>query len=384
MYYVKRRVWFGCFFMIMLLIMGIGIPYSFGASAKGGTELPKLPVSYNSVEELYAALAKLPFDRRQEAIIAGAQKEGKVVVYEANSEETIGPVFKGFEQRYPGVKVEYFRSLADEVVLKALTEVRADRWYWDGVSVGPAYGDLKKVNAIAKHYRLFPAGNFPKSFMGEDWFGTELMPLVIAYNTKMVKANEAPKSYKELLDPKWREKVAIDTSPDNLITAMLKSWGKEKTEDWLDKFVNGNKALLRKGHTAQTKLLGAGEFPVASELYAYRVEYLIQSERAPIEWLIPEDLCEGEIPMISISRRAPHPYAALLWSQYRISKEGQQTFAQSGPIPIHPEAEVKYPRLKHFMANLNRLVVIGAEDSKLFEEASDLIKKYISPRMRGR
>lgn len=379
MYGMKKSVWFGCFILVMLSIMSIGIPNSFGAASP-----PKLLPSYNSVDELYAALAKLPLDQRQEAILAGALKERKVIVYEAADEENITPVFKGFEQKYPGVKLEYFRGDADATVLKALNEVRADRWYFDYLSIGPGYGEFKKANALAKLYKLLPPGNFPKFVMGEDWFGTEMLPLLIAFNTTMVKANEAPKSYKELVDPKWKGKVSIDTSPDNLITAMLKKWGREKTEDWLNKFVNGNNALLRKGHTAQTKLLIAGEFPVASELYAYRTEHLRVSEGAPVDWLIPEDICEGEIPLLGISRKAPHPYSALLWTHYRLSKEGQQIYAQYGRIPINADAEVKYPRLKQFLTNTDRFTVINsAGDAKLFSEASELIKKIITPRLRG-
>lgn len=380
----KKRAWFGYSMAIIFLMMGMGIPSSFGAAAKGGTAPPNLPQSYKSVEELYAALAKLPFDQRQEAILAGAKKEGKVVLYVTADEANLNPVFKGFEQRYPGMKVEYFRALAEETVAKALTEVRADRWYWDSVEVGPGYGDLKKENALARHYNLFPRGNFPKAFMGDDWFGTNLNPMIIAYNTNMLKANEAPKSYKELLDPKWKGKVSIDSSPDNLLTAMLKKWGRAKTEDWLDKFVNGNNALIRKGHTAQVKLLIAGEFPVASEVYGYQTEYQKQSQGAPIDWVLPEDLCEGEVATAAISRKAPHPYATILWMQYFISKEGQQIYAQKGRIPVNPEAEVQYPKMKLFLTNLDRLTVINSSgDAKLFTEANDLIKKYIAPRLRG-
>ena len=381
---MKKSAWFGCFILTMFLIVSIGIPCSFGGVPKGGAELPKLLPSYKSVDELYAAIAKLPADQRQEVILAGALKEGKVVTYESADEENITPVFKGFEKKYPGVKLEYFRGDADATVLKALNEIRADRWLFDYVSIGPGYGEFKKANALAKLYRLLPPGNFPKFAVGEDWFGTELLPMVMAYNTTMVKASDAPKSYKDLLDPKWRGKVSIDTSPDNIITAMLKKWGREKTEDWIDKFVNVNKALLRKGHTAQTKLLIAGEFPVASELYVYRTEHLRESEKAPIEWLIPEDLAEGEIPLLGISRRAPHPYAALLWMQYRLSKEGQQIYAQFGRLPINADAEVKYPRLKQFFTHMDRLTVINSEeDAGRFEEALGLIKKHFSPRLRG-
>src|SRR5919108_5099072 len=85
----------------------------------------------------------------------------------------------------------------------------------------------------------------PKQFIGTDWFSFEVLPLVIAYNKSIVKPAEVPKSYGDLGDPKWKGKVAIDANPDSLITAMVKKWGKEKTGQWLDKFINANQALLR-------------------------------------------------------------------------------------------------------------------------------------------
>ena len=372
----EKKVWVGYYIAILLFMMTTGITSSFGAAA------PELP-QYKSVDELYAALAKLPFDQRQAAILAGALKEGKIVTYEANTEESIGPVFKGFEKKYPGMEVEFFRTVAEEIVVKAMTEVQAGRWIWDTVSIGSAYGPLMKAKALANHQRLFPDNKIPKQFEGDYWFGTELQPLIIAYNTNLLKASAAPKSYMELIEPQWKGKVSIDTGPENLLVAMLKKWGTAKTENWLDKLVNDNRSLLRKGHTTQTKLLIAGEFPVAAEVYAYKVAQMVNEDNAPIKMVVPADLCEGEIPPLGISSHAPHPYAALLWMQYLMSPEGQEIFSRSGPIPIHPDVKPVFPELQQFLDNVDRLVVIGAGDEEHFAESGKLIKQYIQPRIRS-
>ncbi len=226
---------------------------------------------------------------------------------------------------------------------------------------------------------------YPKQFIGVDWFGFEILPLVIAYNKSLVKSAEAPKSYGDLLDPKWKAKVAIDVNPDNLLTAMIKKWGKDKTADWLDKFMNGNQALIRRGHTVQTQLLASGEYPVASEVYAYRVEQLIE-KGAQIDWIVPADVAEAEVPGYVISRQAPNPYAALLFAQYRTSKEGQSVAGGFGRIGVHPQAELKYARLRELVKSptLERLTLINVEDQKLWDEASELIKKYVAPRVRAK
>jgi len=367
--------------VICLVVMGEG-----GGIAAFAAEPPKLPAAYKSVDELYAALAKLPEAQRQEAILKGAQKEGTVNVYEASNEDQIGALIKDFTQRNPGVKVDLFRTLADEVAQKMLTEVRAGRWLWDVGNAGPGYLDLKKEKALAAHYGLVARTGYPKYALGTDWFGVETLPLIIAYNTSQVKATEAPKSYKDLLDPKWKGKASIDASPDNLIASMIKAWGKEKTDDWMNKFVNVNQALIRKGHTVQTKLLIAGEFPVASEIYAYAVENMIKTQGAPADWVIPQDLLEADIPGQIIAKHAAHPYGALLWAQYRTSREGQNVYAKFGRIGVRPDVDMQYPRMKQLITGpaLDHLSLLTVEDGKYFDQASELINKYIAPRLRAK
>jgi iron(III) transport system substrate-binding protein len=338
-----------------------------------------------SAEEIYASLAKMPKEKRQQLIVERAQKEGKLVVYGSSEEDQYKAIINGFNKHYPNIKVDYLRAVSSTIVAKAVMEVNAGRWLWDLSSAGSGYHDIRQAKAAARHYGLVAEEVYPKQFIGADWFSFEVLPLVIAYNKSMVKPADAPKSYADLLDPKWKGKVAIDANPDSLITAMIKKWGKEKTADWLDKFINANQALLRRGHTAQTQLLTVGEFPVASELYVYRVE-LMMEKGATIDWVVPTDLAEVELPGYVIAREAPNPHAALLFSQYRTSREGQSIYSKFGRITVHPESDVKYPRLRDFTKKplLDRLTLISVEDYKLWEEASDLIEKYVVPRLKAK
>ena len=338
-----------------------------------------------SAEEIYAALAKMPKEKRQQVVVERAQKEGKLVVYGSSEEDQYKAIINGFNKLYPNIKVDYLRAVSSTIVAKAVMEVNAGRWLWDLSSAGSGYHDIKQAKAAARHYGLVAEESYPKQFIGTDWFSFEVLPLVIAYNKSMVKPADVPKSYGDLVDPKWKGKVAIDANPDSLITAMVKKWGKEKTGQWLDKFINANQALLRRGHTAQTQLLSVGEFPVASELYAYRVE-LMMEKGATIDWIVPTDVAEAELPGYVIAREAPNPHAALLFSQYRTSREGQNIYSKFGRITVHPQSEVKYPRLREFTKNplLDRLTLISVEDAKLWEEASELIEKYVVPRLKAK
>jgi iron(III) transport system substrate-binding protein len=338
-----------------------------------------------SAEEIYAGLAKMPKEQRQKTILERANKEGKLMVYGATDEAISKAIIAGFQKTYPAIKVDYLREVSSAILAKAMMEVNAGRWSWDLLSVGPGYNEVKQAKAAARHYGLVADESYPKQFVGSDWIGFEILPLVIAYNKTLTKAGEVPKSYGDLLDPKWKGKVAIDVNPDNLVTAMIKKWGRERTADWLDKFINGNQALIRRGHTVQTQLLASGEYPIASEVYAYRVEQLME-KGAQIDWLVPADVAEAEVPGYVISSQAPNPYAALLYAQYRTSKEGQSIAGGFGRIGVHPQSELKYPRLRELVKSptLERLTLINVEDQKLWDQASELIQKYVAPRVRAK
>lgn len=381
---LSSRGWFVT--IIMSFLMFAGVQSLLVTSAPECSEIPKLPTSYNSAEELYAALAKLPENERWEVIVKGAQKEGKVVLYGSVEVVQVNEVAKVFKQRFPGMEVEYFRASPDDVLSKMLTEVRANRWVWDVAAAGPGYKDLKEANSAAKHYRLVCGDDYPKQYYGEDWFAVMMMTVGIAYNTKMVRSEEAPKSYQELLDPKWKGKISIDASPVELISGMIKSWGRKKAEDWLNKFVNENQAQIRKGHSVQTKLLAAGEFPISSELYANTVADMIHSNKAPLQWMVPKDLSVGDIAGYIIARRAPHPYAALLWSRFDTTPEAQNIYASFGRLTLHPETKFPYPELKQLVSpsTRDRMVFLTVEDIALWEQTNELIQKYIDPRLRGR
>lgn len=105
---------------------------------------------------------------------------------------------------------------------------------------------------------------------------------------------------------------------------------------------------------------------------------------APVEWLIPADVAEAEVPGWTIACQAPNPHAALLFAQYRTSREGQNIYGSFGRIGVHPQVEVKYARLRELVKASERLTLISVEDYKLWEQASELIEKYVVPRVRAK
>ena len=107
-----------------------------------------------SAEEIYAVLAKMPKEKRQQIIVEKGQKEGKLVVYGSSEEDQYKAIINGFNKHYPNIKVDYLRAVSSTIVAKAVMEVNAGRWLWDVSSAGSGYHDIKQAKAAARHYGL--------------------------------------------------------------------------------------------------------------------------------------------------------------------------------------------------------------------------------------
>src|SRR5713226_9121917 len=147
---------------------------------------------------------------RQQMILEGARKEGQVVLYSAAIvNQALRPLAEAFMKTYPFVKMTFWRGDSEEIIAKLSAEARASNIVADvvestgmaevAVSAGltqPYYTPM--VEAMPERYRD------PRS----HWTTMRISYFSIAYNTKLVPPNEAPKTYDDLLDPRWRGKLA--------------------------------------------------------------------------------------------------------------------------------------------------------------------------------
>ena len=245
--------------------------------------------------------------------------------------------------------------------------------------------EYHEVNALAQIYDLVGNARYPKQFRGPDWYSWNLLSMLIAYNTNMVKPSEAPRSYEDLLNPKWRGKISVDNSPDTWIFGMLKKWGFERTYKYQKQLIEGQKALIRKGHTNQTNLLIAGAFPVSVELYAYKLAQM-KAKGAPVEMVLPKEFVSTEASGVGISSRAPRPSAAMLFARFHVDPEGgQKILAQFGRVMAHPDTKLKYAELKKVTSpeTLEKMsLMTDAEMVKYDKQYTKIIKEIYNPAFR--
>jgi iron(III) transport system substrate-binding protein len=143
---------------------------------------------------------------------------------------------------------------------------------------------------------------------------------VPAYNTNLVSPKEAPKSWEDLLLPKWKGKLGLYIDPRNWqVMSQPEGWGKEKVLAYITRLAQ-NKPQLIRSNTQNMALLLAGEFPIAVNVFLYRVLQL-KDKKAPVEWARVNPVIISGSTFIK-SKKGPHPNAALVWLDWIFSPDG--------------------------------------------------------------
>ncbi len=300
-----------------------------------------------SPAELVARLQKIPAGERQAFLEAGAKKEGTFTIYGTTAVDHANKILAGFRYRYPFLKTNLYRAGSTALLRKILTEARAGRHEPDVISIapGPNY-ELRRVGLIEK-YQSPNRTALRDGMMDKHGYFTAMQHIivVIAYNTEQVRKEDAPKSYEDLLHPRWKGKIHLDTQDADWFHTLLEYWGEEKGMTYMKKLAAQN-LQIRTGHTLGTQLLAAGEFQVSPVLYGYRVNQMM-ALGAPLDFALIDPVI-SKPRGVSLPKHAPHPYASILYLDWIISEDGQSIIGQKlGRNPVRKGMTSKYKRLDH-------------------------------------
>ncbi|HEV8640539.1 MAG TPA: extracellular solute-binding protein [Methylomirabilota bacterium] len=285
-----------------------------------------------------AMAASLPVGA-QDPIVESARKEGRFTWYTSMNIDDSQPLLDAFRKKYPFIKPELWRGSSEKVLNKIQTETRAGKFFFDVVAVNAFEAGFIKANKLAQPYLPPSAKAYRKGFVDPEGYWVDIYDnyFVLGYNTKLVAKAEAPKSWDDLLDPKWKGKFAMDPEDHPWYLALQDAWGREKAEKY-GRALAGQTIQWRKGHTLIAQLLTAGEFPLGL-VYAHRIEELKQ-KGAPVEWVTTTDPIPAELHPILIAAKAQNVNAAKLFVEFIASREGQAMIKAFGRIPAHPELEL--------------------------------------------
>ena len=291
--------------------------------------------------------------------LEAAKKEGKVYVYGTIIPQVMKLIEAGFEAKY-GVNIEYWRGDATKVVDRVLTEWRAGKPGFDMVIGARGPLSLAKADGVYAKFTPASAANFPAKFRDKDSQLTawRITPVGILTNTDMVKGNDVPKSWDDLLDPKWQGKITMPDPSRHASTAtFLWNLQKIKGDKWLD-FVRAlakQKPHLVESYSSVPNALVRGE----AALGISYIQYVPQTKGpigfAPIEQAFADPSDAG------ISAKAANPNAARFLIDYLCSPEGQKKVAETHEFVLSPGV---FPAIKgadRIVANLQLLEDPSAE-----------------------
>src|SRR5436190_7183339 len=281
-------------------------------------------------------------------LIEAAKKEGKVIWYTAVDLPVAERIAKAFEAKYPGIAMRVERSGGERIFQRIGQEYSSNIHAVDVVNSSDAAHFIvwKRDGVLAPYVpedvaKFYPAEHKDVDGQFASW---RIWLSIIAYNTNLVKAEDAPKSFADLLDPKWKGKI-VKAHPGYSGTIMTATYQMQRDLGW-DYFEKlARQGVMQVQSSADPpKKLDLGERAVMADGNEYNIFQMKEAGR-PVE---PVYASEGS-PLIigpnGVFKAAPHPNAARLFQSFSLSQEAQQLIIDVGGLrSVHSQTKEKAGR----------------------------------------
>jgi ABC-type Fe3+ transport system substrate-binding protein len=281
---------------------------------------------------------------RAEKLIEGARKEGQLTYYSAMIvNQALRPLTAAFQKKYPFIKMTYWRGDSEDIQVKLSAEMRANNPVADVVE-GTGIGELAVRAGLAQPAWSPQLVDIPEQMRDPRrlWVPTRMSYFSIAYNTRLVAAGSAPKTYEDLLDEKWKGRMAWPLlsaiGAPLFVTNLRLAWGDDKAMAYFHRLRTQNIVNFGAGNprTLVDRVI-AGEYAIALQIFAHH-PLISASKGAPVtsQLLPPVPSAPGTLVIPKGSR---HPYAAALLMDFLLSKEGQQILAAAEYLPVRRDVD---------------------------------------------
>lgn len=313
-----------------VLALCIGIIGGFGASKVSAGEDPLLHVGPD----------------RQEMLVNGARSEGEVVFYSAMIvNQALRPISEAFMKKYPFLKLTYWRAESAGIFTKLAAEARAGKVVADVVE-GTGVGESVVQAGLAQPYVTPAIEGIPANYHDPNriWTATRRSFFGSAFNTKLTLPSEVPKTYQDLLDPRWKGRIAWHagsaSGADLFVTNLRMSWGDDRTREYLRQLSEQKVASLS-GSSARSLVdrVIAGEFLLGLNIFAHH-PLISQAKGAPTSSALMGPVAATVGTMI-VPRDIKHPHAAMLLVDFILSREGQSILAEAGYFPTRKDVPTR-------------------------------------------
>ena len=273
------------------------------------------------------AIANYAGADRQKILEEGARREGAILVYTTGTQ--IKPLLDRFEQKYPGVKIELVRASSADTARKVVEEYRAGYHKVDMFELATHGLVVPRDENILQPFASPELAAFDPDAVESkrQWVVVRESYTGIGFNSKLLPTDQAPTTYQDLLDPKWKGKMAlsgVSTTAVNWVGTMVIAKG----EAFVRKLGAQNIRVYNLTGRALANLMTSGEVMLSPTIYNSHVA-ASAAKGAPLGWFAP-----GPVPVtdsaVTIARHAPHPHAAMLLIDFLMSKEAAALYEQLG------------------------------------------------------
>ncbi len=243
----------GCFFGSRILPRA-----GFGAAA-------------NTPEDIWKSLEKLPAAEREKKLVEGAKKEGEMLWYTNSGIENATRYIQAFKKNFPFINAQVWRAKTRQVTQRAISEANAGKHLVDVIKPSTdLLPPMLEKNLLAK-YETPGRAIYPAQAKAPFFTSINYAFRVFAFNPRKVNRKDVPKTWEELLQPRWKGEILFDESSLEEVMSLLGAWGREKTVNYLTK-LSQQQLLIRVGRDTTTQMMMAGEAPLAVTTYAYNNE----------------------------------------------------------------------------------------------------------------
>jgi len=271
-----------------------------------------------------------------------------------------------FEAKY-GVKAKVWRSGSEKILQRGLLEAKANRFEVDVFETNsPEMEVLSREKILIAANSPFLNELIPQAIPShKEWIATRLNIFTCAYNTKLIKKEELPKTYQDLLDPKWKGKLSVEADDSDWLAETVMKMGEEKGLALFREIARKNAVSVRKGHTLLSNLVASGEVPLALTVYNYKIEQM-KNSGAPIDWFALDPTI-ARPNANGVARNAPHPHAALLFQDFELT-EGQVILGKRDFIPTSTKVPSNLNKMPLIFANPKTTLDDGQKWNKIYDD----------------
>jgi iron(III) transport system substrate-binding protein len=266
---------------------------------------------------------------REKVLVEGAKKEGQFTFY--TSHNWFRTVVKDFEKKYPFVKTSLWRNDSKNIIRRVFEEAKSGRVLADAIeTTADGMSIMKREGLFQEYYspeaRYYPDELKPKGKIGFFYLPDRETYNSLGFNTSLIPAATAPRTLQDLLDPRWKGKMAITSSSTGIrwIGNAMETLGRE----YLEKMAQQEVRVQDMAAAALVGLLTSGEVPLSPTIFG---ENIVQAKEkgAPVEWR-PLEPVVTNVGSVGIMSKASNPYTALLFVDFLMGKEGQQLMLKGG------------------------------------------------------